>query len=234
MSAYHPLQPFASTRTIRALRWRVVLRWLAVCYVERNLEFPRTYRASASQNFSPGDLSPLAPPAIDASAARPIAPGFRTAVMPGCPRRDGGGRPLDRAGPARAVHGSHRFEVIQVQTGGTPQMIAARLKKLETDGLWERRLYNERPPRHEYHLTGKGKAFYPVLLALRAWGETWCKSDEEGRAVHFTHKTCGKLAGLGPICESCGQPLRREDMSAELNPAYRHERDVRWAAFKSG
>jgi DNA-binding HxlR family transcriptional regulator len=130
--------------------------------------------------------------------------------------------------------GNHRFEVIQAQTGGTPQMIAARLKKLETDGLLDRRLYNERPPRHEYHLTEKGKAFYPVLLALRAWGETWCKSDEEGRAVHFTHKTCGKLAGLGPICESCGQPLRREDMSAELNPAYRHERDVRWAAFKAG
>jgi DNA-binding HxlR family transcriptional regulator len=130
--------------------------------------------------------------------------------------------------------GNHRFEVIQVQTGGTPQMIAARLKKLEADGLLERRLYNERPPRHEYHLTGKGKAFYPVLLALRAWGEAWCKSGEEGRAVHFTHKTCGKPAGLGPTCESCGQPLRREDMIAELNPAYRRERDARWEVFKAG
>jgi DNA-binding HxlR family transcriptional regulator len=130
--------------------------------------------------------------------------------------------------------GSHRFEVIQAQTGGTPQMIAARLKKLEADGLLERRLYNERPPRHEYHLTEMGHAFYPVLLALRAWGETWCKSDEEVRAVNFTHRTCGKPAGLGPTCESCGQPLRREDMIAELNPAYRRERDARWEAFKAG
>jgi DNA-binding HxlR family transcriptional regulator len=129
--------------------------------------------------------------------------------------------------------GNHRFDVIQAQTGGTPQMIAARLKKLEADGLVERRLYNKRPPRREYHLTEKGKAFYPVLLALRAWGETWCKSDEEGRAVNFTHRTCGKPAGLGPLCESCGEPLHREEMIAELSPAYKYERDARWEAFKA-
>src|SRR5262249_41908662 len=93
---------------------------------------------------------------------------------------------------------SHRFEEIQAQTGATPQMIAARLKKLEADGLVERRRYNQRPPRYEYHLTAKGEAFYPVLLALRAWGEQWCKSPGEGRAVHYTHRPCGKPAGLGP------------------------------------
>jgi DNA-binding HxlR family transcriptional regulator len=130
--------------------------------------------------------------------------------------------------------GNHRFEVIQAQTGGTPQMIAARLKKLEADGLVERRLYSERPPRHEYHLTEMGRAFHPVLLALRAWGETWCKSSAEGRAVEYTHRTCGKPAGLGPTCESCGEPLRRDNLIAELNPAYRNERDARWEAFKAG
>lgn len=130
--------------------------------------------------------------------------------------------------------GSHRFDEIQAQTEATPQMISARLKKLEADGLVERRPYNERPPRYEYHLTEKGKAFYPVLLALRAWGETWCKSDEEGRAIHFTHRTCGKPAGLGPVCQACGRTLRREDTIAELNPAYKRERDARWNAFKAG
>ena len=128
--------------------------------------------------------------------------------------------------------GSHRFEEIQGQTGATPQMIAARLKKLEADGLVERRRYSERPPRHEYHLTEKGEAFYPVLLALHAWGETWCKLPEEGRAVNYTHRTCGKPAGLGPVCESCGQLLRREDLIVDLNPAYRSERESRWGAFK--
>lgn len=128
---------------------------------------------------------------------------------------------------------SHRFEEIQAQTGATPQMAAARLRTLEADGLVERRLYSDRPKRYGYHLTEKGEAFYPVVLALRAWGETWCKSAEEGRAVHHTHKVCGRPAGLGPLCESCGQPLHRPDLTAELNPAYRIEREARWEAFKA-
>lgn len=127
----------------------------------------------------------------------------------------------------------HRFEEIQAQTGGTPQMIAARLKKLQEDDLVERRRYTERPPRYEYHLTEKGEAFYPVILALRAWGERWCKSPEEGRAVNYLHRTCGKSAGLGPVCESCGQPLQRQDLITELNPAYQSEREERAEAFKA-
>jgi DNA-binding HxlR family transcriptional regulator len=129
--------------------------------------------------------------------------------------------------------GGHRFEEIQAQTEATPQMVAARLKKLEADGLVQRSPYSKRPPRHEYHLTKKGEAFRPVLRALRAWGETWCKSPEESRAIDYTHRLCGKPAGLGPICESCGEPLRREDLIANLNPAYRDEREARWEAFKS-
>lgn len=128
---------------------------------------------------------------------------------------------------------SHRFEEIQTQTGATPQMIAARLKKLEADGIVERRSYNERPLRYEYHLTEKGEAFYPVLLALRAWGETWLKSPEEGRALLYTHRLCGKFAGFGPVCESCGQPLHRKDLIVGPNPAYETERQARWHAFKA-
>jgi DNA-binding HxlR family transcriptional regulator len=125
-----------------------------------------------------------------------------------------------------------RFEEIQAQTGATPQMIAARLKKLEADGLVKRHVYSKRPLRHDYQLTEKGEAFYPVILALRAWGETWCKSPKEGRAMHYTHLTCGKPAGLGPVCESCGKPLRREDLIAEQAPKYRRERESRREAFK--
>ncbi|WP_033058773.1 winged helix-turn-helix transcriptional regulator [Pseudomonas mandelii] len=130
--------------------------------------------------------------------------------------------------------GSHRFDEIQAQTGGTPQMIATRLKNMEADGLVVRRPYNERPPRYEYHLTPKGQAFYSVVLALRAWGETWCKSPEEELAVVYTHKTCGQPAGLGPLCEHCGELLRREELISEPSAAYIEERNARREAFKGG
>ena len=130
--------------------------------------------------------------------------------------------------------GKHRFEELQAHTEATPQMIATRLKKLEADGLVKRRVYNKRPLRREYHLTEKGEAFYPVILALRAWGETWCKSSREGRAMNYTHLVCGKPAGLGPVCEPCGKQLHREDLIAEQAPKYKSERETRWEAFKAG
>lgn len=128
--------------------------------------------------------------------------------------------------------GSHRFDEIQAQTGGTPQMVAARLKSMEADGLLERRVYSERPKRYEYHLTEKGDAFHTVVLALRAWGETWCKSPEEGLAVVYTHRSCGEPAGLGPLCAHCAQPLRRADLISEPSAAYVAERSARREAFK--
>jgi DNA-binding HxlR family transcriptional regulator len=128
---------------------------------------------------------------------------------------------------------NHRFEEIQAQSGATPQMVAARLKTLEAEGMVERRVYSERPLRHDYHLTKKGEAFYPVILALRAWGETWLKTPKEGRTVDFIHKTCGKPAGLGTVCESCGKVLKRADLAGNFNPTYQAERDARWAAFKA-
>ena len=128
--------------------------------------------------------------------------------------------------------GSHRFDDIQAQTGGTPQMVAARLKSMEADGIIARRAYSERPKRYEYHLTEKGDAFYSVILALRAWGETWCKSPEEGLAVVYTHRICGESAGLGPLCVHCGQPLRRADLISEPSVAYVAERNARREAFK--
>jgi len=130
--------------------------------------------------------------------------------------------------------GMRRFDEIQAQTGATPQMLADRLKQLEADGFVERHPYSQRPLRHEYHLTEKGEAFYPVILALRAFGERWLKSPEEGIAVNFTHLACGRPAGLGPLCESCGQPLsRREGLRAELAPPYAREREERARRLKA-
>src|SRR4029453_12452468 len=128
---------------------------------------------------------------------------------------------------------NHRFEDIQAQSGATPQMVAARLKTLEAEGLVERRAYSERPLRHGYHLTPKGEAFYPVILALRAWGETWLKTPNEGRTVDFIHRSCGKPAGLGTVCESCGEVLKRDDLSGNFNPPYQAGASARRAAFKA-
>lgn len=129
---------------------------------------------------------------------------------------------------------NHRFDEIQAMTGATPQMVATRLKKLEADGLVERRLYNERPPRYEYHLTPKGKDFWPIMMALRAWGETWCRLPGEERSTEFVHQPCGHSAGLGPLCDHCGQLLRQGELVARPSAARAAELERRRAALKDG
>ena len=70
------------------------------------------------------------------------------------------------------LHGPRRYQDFQESLAGVaPNTLAARLKAMEADGLVERKLYNERPPRLEYHLTEKGKSLGPVLRALRSWGQ---------------------------------------------------------------
>lgn len=61
--------------------------------------------------------------------------------------------------------------------------------------MLERRPYSQRPPRHEYHLTGKDHGLLPVLVALQDWGtrhvmgdgsltETSTASSLETKRVH--------------------------------------------------
>ncbi len=50
-------------------------------------------------------------------------------------------------------------------------ILADRLKQLETDGLVARRAYQRNPVRYEYLLTEKGEGLKPVLEAIIVWGQ---------------------------------------------------------------
>ncbi len=128
--------------------------------------------------------------------------------------------------------GATRFEEMQIQTAATPQMLTSRLKALEANGLVERRPYNEKPLRYEYLLTDKGWDFYPVIYALRAWGEKWCKNPDEGLAVHFVHRACGHDVGVASVCPHCGDPVERKDLEAVISNRFLGERESRREAFK--
>ena len=60
--------------------------------------------------------------------------------------------------------GIRRFEKMQERLGITRHVPADRLRILETAGVLRREAYQQRPLRHEYRLTERGKALYPVLL----------------------------------------------------------------------
>src|SRR5580704_8650496 len=67
--------------------------------------------------------------------------------------------------------GVRRFEAIQRNLGVARNVLAARLDRLVDEGILEKALYQERPPRHEYRLTDKGLDLWPVIVELLQWGD---------------------------------------------------------------
>jgi len=50
------------------------------------------------------------------------------------------------------------------------QMLTTQLRELEHDGIIDRIIYPEIPPRVEYRLTEKGKSLLPIIHLMKEWG----------------------------------------------------------------
>lgn len=78
-----------------------------------------------------------------------------------------------------AFKGIARFEQWQDSLGMARNVLAARLKHLVASGIFETKLYCERPKRYEYLLTDKGRELLPLLMKLTDWGRQHVCNDRE-------------------------------------------------------
>jgi DNA-binding HxlR family transcriptional regulator len=70
------------------------------------------------------------------------------------------------------LDGRIRFNALcRLLPSATPRMITLQLRELEADGVLDRIVYAEVPPKVEYELTEFGRSLAPVLLSMRDWGE---------------------------------------------------------------
>lgn len=69
--------------------------------------------------------------------------------------------------------GVMRFNELAKTVGVNPRTLCTRLRRLEQDGIVERRVVSAMPPNVEYELTAKGRALNEVLESLIDWGATW-------------------------------------------------------------
>lgn len=70
--------------------------------------------------------------------------------------------------------GKQTFGELQASQEGIPtNMLADRLKRLQSEGIVSRSCYQERPRRYTYHLTDKGKDLMPILRGMMRWANKY-------------------------------------------------------------
>ena len=86
--------------------------------------------------------------------------------------------------------------------------------------MLERVAYQERPPRHDYMLTDKGRELAVVLMALMAWGDRWTGPGDGPPMLLAPRRLRRAHDGRGPL-RVCGEPLAAEDVVVEGGPGGR-------------
>jgi DNA-binding HxlR family transcriptional regulator len=67
--------------------------------------------------------------------------------------------------------GAKRFsELSRALSGVTQKVLTQQLREMERDGLVERKVFAQVPPRVEYSLTPLGKSLKPVVDVMCRWG----------------------------------------------------------------
>ena len=71
--------------------------------------------------------------------------------------------------------------------------------------------YSTHPPRHDYRLTDKGRDLWPVLTAMRQWGDRHAAPN--GPPLEVVHSECGAVVRGVFVCSSCGEPIGARDVT---------------------
>jgi DNA-binding HxlR family transcriptional regulator len=118
-----------------------------------------------------------------------------------------------------AFHGVRRFDDFQSRLGIARNVLAQRLTKLVDAGVLAKEPYQDNPPRYDYVLTDKGRDLWPVLTAMRQWGDQHAAPN--GPPVRVVHRACGKASDFALVCTSCGEPVSSKDVKVERAPGAR-------------
>jgi DNA-binding HxlR family transcriptional regulator len=80
----------------------------------------------------------------------------------------------------RLLNGALRFSELKRQVPGiTEKMLTQQLRELERDGVLERTVFAEVPPRVEYCVSAHGRSLQPVLAAMCQWGRQHWQQQAE-------------------------------------------------------
>jgi DNA-binding HxlR family transcriptional regulator len=100
-----------------------------------------------------------------------------------------------------AMIGTRRFSAFQKNLGVAKNILTVRLRALVAQGILEARPAADGSAYQDYVLTPKGRGLFPVLVALRQWGEEFSFKPNEDFSMLLDKKA--------------GRPLRKLEIRAE-------------------
>ncbi|MEP5568668.1 MAG: winged helix-turn-helix transcriptional regulator [Halioglobus sp.] len=118
---------------------------------------------------------------------------------------------------ALSFHSLTRFDEFLTELPVATNILSDRLRFLVGEGVFEQVAYQERPLRHAYHLTAKGRDLFPWFLALLSWGDRWCDPDQLGPPMIVIHQDCGGELNAQARCSECHRALKAHEVNFALD-----------------
>ncbi|KAB2813147.1 winged helix-turn-helix transcriptional regulator [Pimelobacter simplex] len=116
-----------------------------------------------------------------------------------------------------ALLGRSKYSEFRAQLPISHAVLTNRLDTLVREGLIEKRMYSERPPRSEYVLTERGRSTWPILTSIWGWELAWV-SHHSYETPPMHHRACGKDFAPVLTCGHCRQPVTARDLRAAWGP----------------
>ena len=114
--------------------------------------------------------------------------------------------------------GVKRNDGYQQQLNIASNILSARLNLLVKTGVFEKRLYQNKPPRSEYILTDKGRSLFPIIMAMRQWvvdGLSKTDLSKTDQSLELIHQPCGNPLAIDVQCKSCHSQPGLTDVGLE-------------------
>ena len=125
-----------------------------------------------------------------------------------------------------AMYGTQRFVDFQQELGIAKNILCDRLARLVDNGVLKKVEVGEHGSRFEYRLTEKGRDLFPVVIALRQWGDKWNPAPDEA-PLDLRDRATGQPIQTVQVQNAEGEPVTVRDVfvsdiptpSAKKDPA---------------
>jgi len=113
-----------------------------------------------------------------------------------------------------AFDGMRRFKDFQQSLGVARNILSDRLKKLVDAGVLVMQDASDGTAYQEYVLTAKGESLFPVVVALRQWGEHNLFESGEHHSLLIDKNTGQQIPFMTPVTED-GKVLKAFDTQVQ-------------------